>query len=82
MTRRPHVSDHALLRYLERVVGIDVPSHRRAMERKVSDAVERGACGLISGGYRYAIRDLTVTTVTTAKRPLRDPYMPRQDGDE
>lgn len=82
MSRRPHISDHALLRYLERVVGIDVQSHRRAVERRVSDAVEQGACGLISGGYRYAIRDRTVTTVTTASCALREQRQQGREADE
>jgi hypothetical protein len=70
-----------LLRYLERVVGIDVPAHRRAMERRVTEAVEKGACGLVSGGFRYAIRDVTVITVSPAHS---DPQFPRlkQSGDQ
>ena len=39
MTPRPHITDHALLRYLERRLGIDIYAHRRDMEK----AVERDA---------------------------------------
>ncbi len=63
------------------MVGIDVNQHRRAIAARVSDAVEKGACGLISGGFRYTIRDVTVTTVTPASSDPRFPQQ-RQDGDE
>ncbi|MFE3838865.1 hypothetical protein [Pseudogemmobacter sonorensis] len=73
--RRPHVSDHAMLRYLERVVGIDVQQHRAAVEAAVGQAVDMGACGLVRGGFRYCIDDYRVTTV----RPVSsDPRFPRQ----
>lgn len=72
--RRPHVSDHAMLRYLERVVGIDVEAHRRDIERRVVHAVELGASGLISDGFRYAISDVRVTTVVPVSS---DPRFPR-----
>ena len=79
MTRRPHITDHAMLRYLERVVGIDVDAHRRAAEARVAHAVEHDACGLISDGFRYIIRDEAVVTVRPVSsaprfpRPLRGP---------
>ncbi|NEX47621.1 hypothetical protein [Pseudotabrizicola algicola] len=63
-----------MLRYLERVVGIDVETHRREVERRVATAVEMGACGLVSDGFRYTISDFRVTTVTPASS---DPGMPR-----
>ena len=77
--RRPHVSDHAMLRYLERVVGIDVDLHRRDVERRVALAVELGACGLISDSFRYVISDVRVTTVTPASS---DPRFPRGGAPE
>lgn len=73
--RRPHVSDHAMLRYLERVVGIDVETYRRGVEQRVSAAVELGASGLISGGFRYAISDFRVTTVVPVSSDPRFPRM-------
>lgn len=77
MTRRPVITDHAMLRYLERVVGIDVTAHRRAAEHQVSEAVARGASALVSGGFRYVIRENRVTTVmprhsSSAGRMLAD----------
>lgn len=80
--RRPHVSDHAMLRYLERVVGIDVDLHRRDVERRVARAVELGACGLISDGFRYVISDFRVTTVTPASSDPRFPRLKVAETDE
>lgn len=64
MSRRVLVTDHALLRYLERVVGINVASHRRTVEDLVAPAVERGASALIHDGHRYVLRAERVTTIT------------------
>lgn len=77
MSRRPHVTDHALLRYLQRVVGVDVELHRRQIERRVALAVEVGACGLVSDGFRYALSENRVTTVmSAASDPLVPPLRP------
>lgn len=68
MTRpTPLITDHAMLRYLERVVGIDVAAHRHEVERRVSLAVELGASALVSDGFRYTISDFRVTTVMPAR---------------
>lgn len=80
---RPHVSDHAMLRYLERVVGIDVEAHRQEVERRVAGAVALGASALISEGYRYVLCDWRVTTVTLASSAPRNPPTWREDrGDD
>ena len=68
MIRRPIITDHALLRYLERVIGIDVASHRRAVDDLVASAVEQGACALIHDGHRYVLRDERVTSVTPRRQ--------------
>lgn len=77
--RRPHVSDHAMLRYLERVVGIDVESHRRVVEARVGLGVDLGAAAVVSEGFRYILQDVRVTTVV----PVRsDPRLQRHDRPE
>ena len=53
---RPHITDHALLRYLERHVGIDIEAHRREMERAVERGVQEGACGVVIHGLRFCLR--------------------------
>lgn len=49
------VTDHAVLRYLERCKGIDVEGVRRELGHKVEDAVRKGATGLISEGYVFRL---------------------------
>lgn len=66
---RPHITNHALLRYLERFVGIDVEAHRRDMERAVEKGVELGACGVIQGGIRYRLEGAAVVTCMHASVP-------------
>lgn len=80
MTRRPIITHHALVRYLERVVGIDVEAHRRAIEERTALAVEHGACAVVSEGWRYTITDCHVTTVMPRRRDLALPRMlPAED---
>lgn len=81
-TRKPHISDHAMLRYLERVVGIDVQSHRHEVEAIVAQAVELGACGLVHDGWRYAIDDFRIVTVRPASSEPRFPRQARWGGEE
>ena len=66
---RPHITNHALLRYLERFVGIDVEAHRRDMERAVEKGVELGACGVVTGGIRYRLEGADVVTCLHASVP-------------
>ena len=64
------VSDHAVLRYLERCKGVDVENVRRELGRKVDDAVRRGASGLISDGFVFKLSPVgTVITVQEQNRP-------------
>lgn len=63
------VSDHALVRYIERVLGLDVEQLRREIGRRVDRGVELGATGVEIGGYVYKIADGHVTTVLDASRP-------------
>ena len=69
MMERLPVSDHALIRYLERVLNIDVERHRRAISAKVARGVELGASGVIVDGYCYKLQGGRVTTVVEAHRP-------------
>jgi hypothetical protein len=70
------VSDHAVLRYLERVLGLDVEAVRREIGHKVDLAQDHpGACGVVVAGFSYKIRDGVVTTVLQVNRP--DPRLGR-----
>lgn len=65
------VSDHALVRYIERVLGIDVETLRREIGRRVDRGAELGACGVVLDGFVYKLQDGTVTTVMVASQPDR-----------
>lgn len=61
----PHVTDHAVLRYMERVMGLDV----EAVRRRIADTCRDigSATSLKKDGFRYEIRRdrgyLSITTV-------------------
>lgn len=65
---RTHASDHAVLRYLERVQGVDVERIRREIGARVDHAASQGACGLIIDGFSYKIEEGVVTTVLRVHR--------------
>lgn len=50
-----HVSDHAVLRYLERVGGIDVEALRRQIAERVKLGAQLGANGVSVGGHTYVL---------------------------
>lgn len=62
---QPIISDHAVLRYLERVKGIDVESIRREMDSPaLRAAVDMGATSVKLGcGARLRLKGDTVVTV-------------------
>jgi hypothetical protein len=53
---RVRVSDHAVLRYLERVGGFDIEALRRDIRDRVYKAADAGASGVVVDGFRYCIR--------------------------
>lgn len=57
------VTDHAVIRYLERVEGVDIDAVRRVIGHKVDTALELGACAALVGGFRYVIAGGRVVTV-------------------
>jgi hypothetical protein len=63
--RRIGITDHAVLRYLERVRGLDVDAVRAEMADRVAFASEHPGCtAVVSSGWRYRIRNGVVVTVT------------------
>ncbi len=74
MSRRtgPIVSDHCLLREMERVHGVDVEAIRHAIQDKTRQAHLAGAVGIIVDGYRYILRDGHVVTVIRGNRWSHD----------
>lgn len=57
------VSDHAVLRYLERVMGFDVETLRCEIGRFCDDAAKLGATAVTVSGWTFRIRDGVVVTV-------------------
>lgn len=79
---RVRVSDHAVLRYLERVGGFDIERLRRDIEERVRDAAGAGARGVVIDGFRFFIRedaagDHVVTTVIRKDLASDDHQVPR-----
>ena len=61
---RPRISDHAVVRYLERIKGVDIEAVRAEIMALCAHAFETEAQAMVVGGHRYVIAtDMTVTTV-------------------
>lgn len=53
--RKNMVSDHAIVRYLERVYGVDIAALRRRIEKTTDGARSQGARAVVSQGVRYVL---------------------------
>lgn len=71
MKSRPHhVTEHALVRYMERVKGIDVEAYRREIARIAARADDHdGASAVLKDGFRYVLVDGRVVTVEPTVEP-------------
>lgn len=49
------VTDHAVMRYLERVYGVDVPALKRRIALATKEARAAGASGVKIDGVRYVL---------------------------
>lgn len=68
-----YVTDHAVLRHLQRVQGIDVEAVRRELGFKVDAAIEAGAAATVSNGIRYVLVENRLVSCTPVKStPMRD----------
>lgn len=77
-----HVTDHAVLRYLQRVKGIDIDAVRDELGRVVDKAIEMGAGAAVVDGVKYVLNDRTIVTCSTIKQvPLRGRAMRRRKRD-
>lgn len=67
-----HVTDHAVLRYLERVKGLDIEAARLELGHLVDHAIEVGAGAAVIDGIRYVLDGPTIITCSPVKMiPLR-----------
>ncbi|GIT85428.1 hypothetical protein [Roseobacter sp. OBYS 0001] len=70
-TPRDIVSDHAVLRYLERVYGVDIDGVRARITEITAEGRENGACGIKADGVSYKIsKSGRVVTVHGVSAPL------------
>lgn len=65
MKRSVNVTDRAVLRYLERVMGFDIEKVREHIRGVTLDAIEAGATSKIVDGFAYELdpRSRSVCTV-------------------
>lgn len=68
MTKGP-VTDHAVLRYLQRVGGVDVERVRRHIWNQCRGAVSNGQSAQTVGGITYKIDGGHIVTVLAEKFP-------------
>lgn len=57
------ISDHAVLRYLERVGGLEVEKLRRDIEARIARTIVPGASAVIVDGYRWVVRNSETETI-------------------
>lgn len=79
MKRLPvRISDHAVLRYLERVGGFEIEALRAALAARVAKTAVPGVSNILIDGHRFLIKqtedELVVATILPAGlRSLNDP---------
>lgn len=59
----PIITDHALIRWLERLQGIDLTVFREEIAAITRRAVSAGACSVTKDRFRYCLAGATVVTV-------------------
>jgi hypothetical protein len=75
-----HVTDHAVLRYLERAHGLDVEAVRRHLAGRAVNAARLGAIGVTIENVKLVLRhEASEISVVTALEP-RWPIRERGDG--
>lgn len=70
---RPDVTDHAVLRYLERALGYDIEGTRRTIASLVGPAVALGATAFAAGGVTFKLDENRVVTVLPIEKPHHGP---------
>jgi len=70
------VSDHAVLRYLQNVGGVDIERVRRHIWDQCRGAIANGATAKTVGGISYKFADGHVTTVVSVRYPEPEAIAP------
>lgn len=87
MKKRIRISDHALVRYAERVLGVDLDPLRLQLAHELEEALDKaealdGASAVIIRGYRFVLEDRVVVTVLEQSRPdIRTGYARGRRGE-
>lgn len=84
------VTDHAVVRYLERALGLDVEAVRTEIARAVKRGIAEGASGVRVGGLWFRLEGAVVVTVLpgssadlrTGRRPRRGQPRESRWGEE
>lgn len=62
------ITDHALVRYFERVIGIDMEELRKMiLTENVKKAIRLNASGVVVNGFRYVIKGGRIVTILSTK---------------
>jgi hypothetical protein len=69
MTDRIIVTDHAIVRYLERIAGVDIEGLREEIkkETELAGGVLGNGKFMIGGGFRAVVSDGRVVTIIESK---------------
>lgn len=65
------VTDHAVVRYMERALGVNVEGLRRRIGRRADKAFKAGASSVTIDGLRYTVRNGALVTVSPACKSKR-----------
>lgn len=81
MSRAVRVTDHAVLRYLERAHGLDVDAVRRHLSGKVETGARLGAIGVTIDNVKLMLEHHRhEVVVVTALKPYWPARQPGEDG--
>lgn len=84
MTNPVHVTDHAVLRWLQRVEGVDVDAIRRRIHKSALIGAEHGAANVVKDGVRFVLvyHPAETRVVTTVSKQVRSHLsLPRGEVD-
>lgn len=78
MVKPVRITDHTLIRYLERVKGVDVEALRRKIALTVGRGNDLGASAVRVGGFTYRIEEGHVVTIhAECRHDMRFGHRPR-----
>jgi len=77
MTSTERVTDHAVLRYLERVHGLDVEGIRNAMAEACARGITQGAPSIRIDNTRFINREGRIVTVLSTDMVLHFEFLAR-----